>query len=370
MKKVSVLISLLGLFFVVHAQQITISGIVTAGDTHEPLPGVSVLIKGTSNGVVTNLDGQYEIAAISGDTLQFSYVGYLNEEVAVFQQKVINVDLPLDVLSVDEVVVIGYGTVKKQDVTGAVAIVGADVIGEMKPVKAEQALQGTVAGVNITNQSGAPGADLDIRIRGVSTNGDASPLVMIDGAPGEMGLLGPNDIESITVLKDAQAAIYGTVAANGVILITTKKGKHNTRPTVSLNSSYGIQETTRKLPLLNATEYAVLLNESYAASGEALPYPDVSGLGQGTDWQDEIFEQSPIMNTDISVMGGTGKTSYALSASDLHQEGIIGADKTGYNRNTARMNLGIDLLDGLVVVDPCGVRGYRKPGLRVDDIHS
>jgi len=246
-------------------------------------------------------------------------------------------------------VVIGYGTVKKKDVTGAVSMVGSKTIDKLKPVKAEEALQGTITGVNVTQQSGSPGSDIDIRIRGISTNGDASPVVIIDGYQGDLSTLNPNDIESITVLKDAQAAIYGTVGANGIILVTTKKGKKNTPTQVNFSSSFGIQETSRKLPLLDATEYAVLLNESYAANGQALPYPDVSGLGTGTNWQDQLFEPAPIFDNSLRLSGGTDKMIYSLSASDLRQDGIIGGDKSGYDRSTVALNLGADLYKWLKI---------------------
>ncbi|MBN1340778.1 MAG: SusC/RagA family TonB-linked outer membrane protein, partial [Bacteroidales bacterium] len=233
--------------------------------------------------------------------------------------------------------------VTKKDITGAVSLVDSKTIERLKPIKAEQALQGTVSGVNVTQQSGAPGAGLDIRIRGISTNGDPSPVVIIDGYVGDLNTINPNDIESITVLKDAQAAIYGTVGANGIILITTKSGKKNTPSRVNFNSSFGLQETTRKLPVLNATEYAILLNESYAANGEEIPYPDVSGLGIGSDWQSELFRTAPMLDNDLSINGGSEKVVYTLSASDLRQKGIIGVDKTGYNRTTGRVSLGADL---------------------------
>ncbi len=347
MKRFIALTLFLGLVFSLSAQIKTVQGTVRETDSGETLPGVSVVIKGTTRGTITDFDGKYSIQAADDEVLSFSYVGYLTKDVPVGDQTTIDVQLDLDIAGLEEVVVIGYGTVKKEDVTGAVSVVNSEVISDLKPLKAEQALQGTVAGVNVTSQSGAPGAGLDIRIRGISTNGDASPLVMIDGYQGDMSLLNPNDIESITVLKDAQAAIYGTIGANGVILITTKKGTRNTPTQVSINSNYGIQETTKKLNLLNATEYAVLLNESYAASGEALPHPDISGLGLGTDWQGVLFERAPTTNNDISVSGGSDRFIYSLSASDLRQQGIIGAEKTGFRRNTARLSMGGDLYDWL-----------------------
>jgi TonB-dependent SusC/RagA subfamily outer membrane receptor len=247
-----------------------------------------------------------------------------------------------------EVVVIGYGSQKKREVTGAVSVLDAKSLDVIKPIKVEQALQGTVSGVNVTAQSGAPGAGLDIRIRGIATNGENRPTTIIDGYIGELGLLNPNDIETITVLKDAQAAIYGTIGANGIILITTKTGKKNAKTKVNFNTYVGFQEASRLLPTLNATEYALLLNESYANGGQTIPYPNVSGLGKGTNWQKEVIKTGvPIINHDFTISGGAEKMTYAISASHLDQEGIVGNDKSGFLRNTARISLGADLTDKL-----------------------
>ncbi len=327
------------------AQEIPITGTVTAADDGQPLPGVTVVIEGTADGTITNFDGVYQLTAPSDATLFFSFVGMETQEIPVNNRSQIDVALVSATLGLDEVIVIGYGTQRRKDVTGAVSTVDSRTIDDLKPVKVEQALQGTMAGVNVTTQSGAPGADIDIRIRGISTNGDASPVAIIDGYQGDLNTLNPNDIESITVLKDAQAAIYGTVGANGIILVTTKSGKRNTDTKVSINSSMGFQETTRKLPVLNATEYAALLNESYAASGQTPPFSNISNLGRGTNWQNELFETAPIYDNNISVSGGSENMFYALSASDLNQEGIIGLDKSGYKRNTAKLNMGADLTE-------------------------
>lgn len=332
-----------------YSQVRTITGTVTSVEG-DGLPGANVMVKGTTIGTTTDVDGNYSISVTSDATnLSFSYIGYIAQVVPIENKSVINVVLEEDLTELDEVIVIGYGTVKKKDLTGSVSMVDNQTIEDLKPAKVEQALQGTMAGVNVTSQSGAPGADLDIRIRGISTNNDASPVVIIDGYQGDLNTLNPNDIESITVLKDAQAAIYGTVGANGIILVTTKTGQKNTAPVVNFNSSYGIQETTRKLPLLDATEYAVLLNESYAANGQDLPFTNVSSLGAGTDWQDELFETAPIINNDLSISGGSDMVVYTFSGSNLNQEGIIGGDKTGYERSTARLSLGADLYDWLKV---------------------
>lgn len=330
------------------SQQRSVSGIVKSADDGFPIPGVTVLVKGTLSGASTDLNGAYTLKDVQvGATIVFSYIGMKTQEVVFTGQATIDVSLSYEATGLDEIVVIGYGSVKKKDVTGAVSMVDSKTITNLRPIKAEEALQGTVTGVNVTQQSGAPGAGLDIRIRGISTNGDASPVVIIDGYQGDLNTLNPNDIETITVLKDAQAAIYGTVGANGIILITTKQGKRDTPTSVSFNSSFSTQQTTRKLPMLNATEYAVLLNESYAASGLALPYPDVSGLGRGTNWQDALFSTAPMMDNDISISGGSKKINYAVSASDLRQEGIIGRDKAEFNRNSARIALGADFTDWL-----------------------
>ncbi|PTN09013.1 TonB-linked SusC/RagA family outer membrane protein [Mangrovibacterium marinum] len=343
MKKISFFLFCIIFGFHALAQDLTIKGLITSKDDGQPLPGVSVLIKGTLKGTITDFDGNYVIQAPKDATLQFSYIGMKSQDVNVDGRTTLDIVMENDAIGVDEVVVIGYGTQKKEDLTGAVSIVNAETIENLKPVKVEQALQGTMSGVNVTAQSGAPGSGLDIRIRGISTNGDASPVAIIDGYQGDLNTLNPNDIETITVLKDAQAAIYGTVGANGIILITTKSGRKNQATKVTVNSSVGIQETSRKLPVLNATEYAVLLNEAYAASGDDLPFPSISGLGKGTNWQNELFETAPVYNNDINISGGTDKIVYSLSASNLKQEGIIGGPKTGYERNTGRMTLGADL---------------------------
>ncbi|MGE0089524.1 MAG: SusC/RagA family TonB-linked outer membrane protein [Bacteroidales bacterium] len=346
MKKIPVFLILLIISLRVFAQQITVEGVIKSSSDEQLLPGVTIIEKGTNNGTITNVEGYYKISVPTNAILQFSFVGMKMQEISVDGKQTIDVVMEPEVTDLEEVVVIGYGSVKKKDLTGAVSIIGSKTINELKPVKIEQALQGTISGVNVTNKSGAPGADLDIRIRGISTNGDASPIVIIDGYQGNLNTVNPNDIESITVLKDAQAAIYGTVGANGIILVTTKKGNKNSL-SVNFNSSYGIQETTRKLPLLNASEYAVLLNESYAANGEDIPFTDIYSLGKGTNWQNELFSTAPIYTNDLSVLGGTDKTTYSISASDLEQEGIIGGDKTGYGRSTARISLGTDLTDWL-----------------------
>jgi TonB-linked SusC/RagA family outer membrane protein len=350
MKSNYLLILFLFITTVGFSQGFDVGGVVKEASSGLPIPGVNIQVKNSSSGTTTDFDGRFYVKGVSPNSvLIFSFVGFKSVEYKVTQAtQNLSIVLKEDTNTLDEIVVIGYGSQKKREVTGAVSVVDSKTLEVLKPVRVEQALQGTVSGVNVTSTSGAPGAALDIRIRGIATNGENRPTTIIDGYVGELGLLNPNDIETITVLKDAQAAIYGTIGANGIILITTKSGKKNSKSKISYNAYTGFQETSRKLPMLNTTEYALLLNESYANGGNAIPFPNVSGLGKGTDWQNEIFSTSvPIINHDISFSGGSDKITYAVSGSHIDQEGIIGEKKSGFLRNTARIALGADVTDRL-----------------------
>ncbi|WP_460189607.1 SusC/RagA family TonB-linked outer membrane protein [Urechidicola sp. KH5] len=345
------ILNLLVCFFSVAlmAQNLTIQGTVIDQGSKEPLPGVNVIVLNTNLGASTDFDGNFIIDGVAVNAiLEISSIGYETQTVQVVDESPMQIELVESAQTLNEVVVIGYGSQKKREVTGAVSVVGSETLDEIKPIKVEQALQGTVSGVNVTSQSGAPGAGFDIRIRGISTNGANGPLVIIDGYQGDLSILNPNDIESITVLKDAQAAIYGTIGANGVVLVTTKRGRYNAKTKVSYNVYTGFQESSKKLSLLNATEYGLLLNESYAAGGQDLPYDDVSNLGQGTNWQDEVLNSGvPIVSHDLSVSGGGDKVSYTLSGSHLYQQGIIAPKKSDFRRNTARLAMNADLYENL-----------------------
>ncbi|MFE3866707.1 SusC/RagA family TonB-linked outer membrane protein [Flavobacterium sp. LS2P90] len=334
-----------------YAQGYDIGGVVKETGSGLPIPGVNVQIKNATKGTATDFDGRFSLKGISsGSTVVFSYLGYKNFEYKVMSSNMtLGISLQEDAKSLEEVVVIGYGTQKKREVTGAVSVVDSKALDILKPIRIEQALQGTVSGVNVTTSSGSPGAGLDIRIRGIATNGDAAPLVIIDGYIGELGLLNPNDVETITVLKDAQAAIYGSAAANGVILVTTRTGKKNSKGKLSFNTWTGFQESAKTLSTLNATQYAALLNESYANGGKPVPYPILnSNLGRGTDWQNEVFDTGvPVISHDLTFSGGSDKISYSVSGSHLDQEGIIGGDKSGFLRNTARVSLNADVSERL-----------------------
>lgn len=326
------------------SQTVDVTGTVLDSSTGEVLVGTNIFIKNSQTGISTDIDGNFKITGVPvGSTIVFTYLGYKDFEYKVSKSESITVKLVETAQALNEIVVLGYSSQKKRDVTGAVTVITGKTIDDLKPIKVEQALQGTVSGVVVTQQSGAPGAGLDIKIRGVATNGSTGPYVIIDGYQGDLSILNPDDIESITVLKDAQAAIYGTLGANGVVVVTTKSGKRNTKTKVSYSGYTGFQETSKKLNLLNATEYALLLNESYANGGQSLPYPNVSGLGTGTDWQNQIFNKAPMISNEFSFSGGSDKMAYSFSVSDLYQQGIIGKGKSDFKRNTARLSLNADL---------------------------
>ncbi len=331
------------------AQTFSVSGTVTEAETEMPMPGVNVLVKNTNKGVVTDFDGNYTIQDLNeGAILVFTYVGFEPQEIPVSNnQTTINVVLQPDSQALEEVVLIGYGAQKKKDVTGSVSMVGEETIDELEPVNVAQSLQGTTSGVSVNMNGGSPGSNANIRIRGVSTNGQSQPLIILDGFQYEGGLnsINPQDIESITVLKDAQAAIYGTIGANGVILVTTKKGRKNQKLQVNYEGYVGMQETTRKLPLMNAKEYALYLNESYASVGQDLPFTNVNNLPNETDWQDEVFKQAILRSNSLSFRGGAENVSYSFSASNFYQEGIIVPEQSNFERNTAKLTLDVDLSD-------------------------
>ncbi|ULC58440.1 TonB-dependent receptor [Flaviramulus sp. BrNp1-15] len=343
------LFKILTLFFIAYssAQNITVNGIVQ-DETGFPIPGANVILKGTSNGASTDFDGNFTLNEVKiGSTISISYIGYITQEIVIANNSKLTIQLQEDLAQLDEVVVVGYGTQKKKDVTGAVSIVNAETLEDLRPIDAAQALQGTSAGVSVTSPSGSPGGGFNILIRGISSNGDNGPLVIIDGYKGDLNTINPSDIETFSILKDAQAAIYGIEGANGVVLVTTKSGRKNSAAKISYNGYTGLQQTTRELPYLNATEYAILLNESYAANGQALPFSNVSGLGAGVDWQDELFETSPITSHNLSVTGGGEKSTYYFGGSILEQDGIIASDKSNFQRANAKIKLGFDLTEKL-----------------------
>ncbi|WP_029489289.1 SusC/RagA family TonB-linked outer membrane protein [Ochrovirga pacifica] len=349
---------LLLMSFLGFSQTKNIRGVVTEANTKEPLVGVNVLVKGTTKGAMTDFSGMFELQNVTSKTvLEISYLGYVSQTITVGNQNEINVSLSEDVAQLEGVVLIGYGTQKKKEITGAVSVVETETIEKLNPVRVEQALQGQVSGVAITSSSGSPGAASNIRIRGISTNGDNAPLILVDGNPiTDLSVINPNDIKSVNVLKDATAGIYGVRAANGVILIETKSGSKESPLKFNLDTYYAFQQTSKKLDLLNPAQFAAYVNK---ANG-SLTYFEQPVTGQiydvaksavtpmgTTDWQDQVFETSPMYNINLSASGGTKKLAYAFGGSYLTQDGIVGGAESNYERMTARTKLQYDVTDQL-----------------------
>lgn len=317
------------------AQQI-VSGKVTDYLTGEPLPGVNIIIQGTTTGTVTDMDGNYSLQVPGSESiLSFSFIGYETEDVTVGEQTTINISLMPDLTSLDEIVVVGYGTQKKKVVTGATAEVASEDIVRTNSLRIEQALQGQTPGVQISSTSGQPGEGLKVRIRGTGTLGNSDPLYVVDGVPVDnISYLSPSAIDRVDVLKDAaSAAIYGARAANGVVLITTKKGRDG-EMRLSLDSYYGVQNFYRKLPMLNAQEYAVIMNEANINSGQ-LPIftqSEIENMGEGTDWLEEATNKNaPIQNHALTLTGGNEISNFSSSLSYFQQEGIIAGEQSKSN---------------------------------------
>ena len=335
----------------VYAQDIQVKGTVISATDNEPLPGVNVSVKGnTSIGTITDFDGNFILSVPSDATLQISFIGFKTQEIQVAGKPEIHAILKEDTETLEEVVVVGYGVQKKSVVTASIAKVSADDLSATAPVRMDNALKGLAAGVTVTSSSGQPGAAAQIRVRGIGTINNSDPLYIVDGMPIEGGLdyLNPSDIQSIEVLKDAASgAVYGARAANGVILVTTKTGKLG-KTKVTYDFSYGWQSAWKHRDVLNATEYALLINEGLVNAGMSPIYNDPYSYGEGTDWQNEVFnDNAPVMNHQISVSGASEKVSYLLSAGYYTQDGIVGGDygRSNYERLTLRSNNTYTLFD-------------------------
>ena len=322
---------------VAYAQGQTVRGTVTDADI--PLPGVNVIIKGTSTGTVTGQDGGYSIQASPEDVLVFSYIGYISQEIQVQNQARIDITLSPDLSSLEEVVVIGYGTQKKSDLTGSVGLVDGDEISKYTSANATQAIQGRMAGVRVEANGGAPGAEALVTIRGSGTLSDIGPLYVIDGMlTNNMNALNPNDIETISVLKDASAsAIYGSRAANGVVIVTTKKGKTG-KISVDLDVNYGTQRVVNTLDWANARQYADIRNAANDNDGVARAPANDTAFDPAidSDIQDASLRSAPIFSANVRVSGGGENTSYSISANHLDQEGVVRT--SGFSRTTVRAN--------------------------------
>lgn len=343
-------------------QQKTVSGKVT-DSSGSSLPGVSIVVKGTTTGTITDTNGNFSLSNIpTNATLQFSFVGMKGQEITVGNKTVINVEMEEEAFGLDEVVAIGYGSVKKSDITGSVKTLANDQFNAGVVMAPEQLMQGKVAGVNITMQSGEPGANSNVLIRGAnSISFSNSPLYVIDGVPvgfnagnfsnaandrmttvsnNPLNMLNPSDIESINVLKDASAtAIYGSRGANGVILVTTKKGKAG-QNSIGYEGSYGVSSLRKKLDVLSATDYRKYMKDNAVTGWE--------DGGASTDWQDQIYRTAITQSHSLSLNGGNDKTNYRASVNYTNQDGIIIA--SNLEKYTGRININHKAMDDRLTI--------------------
>lgn len=334
-------------------QQQTVKGIVKGPDGL-PVIAANISQKGTNNATITDLYGNFTLN-ITGQhpVLVISYIGYVTTEVNVSGRAFIEVVLQEDVEALDEVVVVGYGTMRKKDVTGAVSSVRTEDITKNATSNVMQAIAGKMSGVQVVQNSGTPGGDVSILIRGVGTINDASPLYVIDGVPvsGGMWYLNPNDVESIDVLKDASAtAIYGSRGANGVVMVTTKQAQEG-HTEINFDYSYGIQHTAKTYDMLNASQYAALHNEMRTNAGPEYSlnpaFSDPESLGTGTDWMDAIFRTAPMQKVNLSMLGGNQKISHATSLGYYTQDGIM--KNSSYNRLSLQSNISSKIVSNVTV---------------------
>lgn len=326
---------------VLFAQNHTVTGIITDKESGLGMPGVTVVEAGTFKGTTTDIDGKYSLTVSSPSaTLEISFIGFTTQRIQINNRTAINLVLIPEVTQLSELVVVGYGTQKKKVVTGAISSVTSQEITSTPVLRIDQAMQGRTAGVQVTNLSGQPGEAPTIRIRGAGTTGNANPLYIVDGiAVGGIDYLNPGDIESIDVLKDAaSAAIYGARAANGVVLITTKSGKAG-KMSITYSGYTGIQNVAKKLEMLDSDQYRMIMNEGARNAGLTEPFDLNEIPAHNTNWQEHLFvKNAPMQNHEVSITGGNEKTTYASSMSYFSQQGIIGGEKSQFDRITARLN--------------------------------
>lgn len=343
-----------------------VSGTVTSSDAAQPIYGVNIIVKGTTTGTLSAANGRYTIVAQPTDTLVFRFLGYAPQEIAVGGREIVNVTMQPTSVALEEVVVVGYGTQQRRDVTGAVASVSGEALTEVATPSVAQTLQGRIAGVQVTPQSGEPGAGAVIRIRGVGTLNNASPLFVVDGMLlDDIDFLSPNDIQSVDVLKDASAtAIYGSRGANGVIIVTTKKGAIEGPARFTINAYAGRQRILDPIDLVSAREYAMLANELAANQGVPAYFPDLNAVGAGTDWQDYVFDDAPLQSYQVASSGGTDRIRYYFSGNYFRQSGVL--PKSDFDRLTARLNNDYQLTERLQIghnINFSYTDGLRPPGV-------
>jgi len=341
--------------------QVTVSGTVTSADEGQTLVGVNVLEKGTTNGASTDKDGNYTIEVSSPDAiLVFSYIGFKYQEITVDGRETIDVQMQKDVEMLDDVVVVGYGEQDRKTLTSSVSSVSAEDIQNTPVAGSNQLIQGRAAGVQVSTNSGTPGGGIFVKIRGTtSISGGSDPLYIVDGVPIETGNYGldlggettsaladidPSDIESIEILKDASAtAIYGARAANGVVLISTKRGS-NSSPTIKVSSYYGYEEPVNEPDLVSGPEFEMLMNEAARNNGEPEPYANPQSA-TNTDWAGTVFRTGVVRNHDVTISGGNETIKYSVSGSNFNQDGVV--KPATYERSSARINLDLNATDNL-----------------------
>ena len=336
------------------AQTLTISGTVKNNTTGEALARATVSVEGTSSTTVTDALGSFTIAAQKGSTLLISFTGMVPVKYKVTNAGAVNIQMEESSTNLNEVVVVGYGTQKVTKVSGAISTVKAADIEKLKPVRAEEALQGRASGVTVITP-GSPGAKPTVLVRGIPSFSGTDPVVIIDGVPQSLtdfNSINPADIESINVLKDAATtAIYGVKGGNGVIVVTTKSGKKNQKTEITISSNYGMQEVMNTIGVLNASEYAAIINEGSTVAGGNVIFQDLSKVGIGTNWQKEIFKTAAMQSHSITAKGGSEKMSYFLSGGYLNQGGIVGGnDKSFFSRGNLTANLSFDLSSKLKLI--------------------
>ena len=339
-----------------------------------PVSKATILVKGTNAGTSTNEMGMFSLTVpLSAKTIVVSSVGFETKEVSI-AAGMMNIALESSSSNLDEVVVVGYGVQKVTKVSGAVSTVKGSDIEKLKPVRAEDALQGRASGVTVVS-NGSPGAKPTVLVRGIPSYTGTDPVVVVDGAIqtlDDFNAINPADIESVNVLKDAATtAIYGVKGGNGVIVVTTKTGRKNQKTEITYSGNYAMQEVLNQIGVLNASEYAAIVNEGSVTSGGSLVFPNLSGLGAGTNWQDQIFKQAPLQSHTVAARGGSDKMAYFLSGGYLAQEGIVGGgEKSYFNRINATSNLSFDLSSKLKFITNTTYTNIKGAGVPENAINS